>query len=333
LITSDIAIIGAGPVGLFTVFQAGMLGLQSVVIDTLDFIGGQCNALYPEKPIFDIPAHPKILASELIEQLYNQAKPFAPKMLLNNMVESISQMDSKWIIETSKGQKIIASVIIIAAGCGAFGPNKPPLDNIEEYEGKSIFYMVTKKEEYRDKTIVIAGGGDSAVDWANILSEIAKKVYVVHRRNKFRALPENVNTMYQIAESGKIEMLIPYQLAGLRGEKGYLKEIEVVDLDNNPKIINADILLPFFGLSMDLGPITKWGINIEKKHLIVDPSTMQTNHSGIFAVGDITNYPGKLKLILSGFSEAAIACHSAYSIIYPDKPLHFEYSTNKGIPS
>lgn len=329
---TDLAIIGAGPVGLFTAFQAGMLGLKSTIIDSLDSVGGQCTALYPEKPIYDIPGFPSILAYDLIENLYTQAKPFNPTILLNNTATHLEKKGSSWLIKTSQDNYLETSAIIIAAGAGAFGPNKPPLENIETYEKKSIFYMVNRKEEFKNKVVAIAGGGDSAVDWSIILSEIASKVYVIHRRDKFRALPQSIAKMQEIAKTSKIEFLIPYQLNALKGENGYLEEIEVIDLDNNKKTVKVDILLPFFGLAMELGPITNWGLNFDKKHIAVNPSNMQTNLENIFAVGDIATYDGKLKLILTGFAEAALACHSAYSMIYPNKPLHFEYSTTKGIP-
>ncbi|AIF81036.1 ferredoxin--NADP reductase [endosymbiont of Acanthamoeba sp. UWC8] len=332
MIKSDLAIIGAGPVGLFTAFQAGMLGLKSIIIDSLEFMGGQCAALYPEKPIYDIPGFEHISGLELIENLYRQAKPFNPHLLLNNTVSHISRENGRWRLKTSQDMEIEVSAIIIAAGGGAFGANKPPLENIESFEGKSVFYMVGKMEDFRDKTVVIAGGGDSAVDWTIILSSIAKKVYVVHRRDKFRALPENINKMHEISKTGKIEFVIPYQLKALHGENGYLKEIEVIDLDNNVRTIEADILLPFFGLAMELGAIADWGLNFDKKHIAVDPVNMTTNLENIYAVGDVATYKGKLKLILTGFSEAALACHSVYSVVYPNKPLHFEYSTTKGIP-
>ena len=223
--------------------------------------------------------------------------------------------------------------MIIAAGCGAFGPNRPPLANIEDYEGSSVFYLVQRREAYRDKRIVIAGGGDSAVDWALSLSELAAKVYVVHRRPKFRAAPESVDQMHRLAESGKLELVIPYQLAGLQGEAGQLSAVEVADLEGNRKELPADVLLPFFGLSMNLGPIAEWGLNLDHQHITVEPASSETNARGIFAIGDIATYPGKLKLILSGFSEAAMAAHAIRPLVYPDEELHWEYSTTKGLPT
>jgi thioredoxin reductase (NADPH) len=328
---TDIAIIGAGPVGLFAVFQAGMLGMKAVVIDSLDSIGGQCTALYPEKPIYDIPAHPQILANDLIEKLQSQAAPFAPQYLLNQRVEKISQDSDTWHLETSLGNKVDAKVIIIAAGCGAFGPNRPPLDGIEQYEGSSVFYNVLSRDKFKNKKVVIAGGGDSAVDWAVSLSEVAQKVYVVHRRDKFRAMQASIDKLHALANAGKIELVIPYQLNKIIGNGSAISQIEVTDLSNNSRLLDADYLLPFFGLKMELGPIADWGLNLDKNHISVDPANMQTNVANIYAIGDIANYAGKLKLILTGFAEAASACHHAYNTIFPNKAFHFEYSTTKGV--
>jgi thioredoxin reductase (NADPH) len=328
---TDVAIIGAGPSGLFSIFQAGMLKMKVHVIDTLEFIGGQCIALYPEKPIYDIPAHPQIDAANLIEMLEEQARPFHPYYHLNQQVNGLDKDDNGFVLTTSLGNIIHAKVVFIAGGCGAFGPNRPPLANLEQYEGKSVFYLVSKKESFRGKKIVIAGGGDSAVDWAVALSDVAEKIYVVHRRPKFRAAPETVSKMEELAASGKIEMVIPYQLEALNGDNGQISEVIVKDLDNNIKAIQADCLLPFFGLAMELGPILDWGLNIHKNHIEVNPVTMETSIKGIFAVGDIATYAGKLKLIVNGFAEGATAAHTAYNYVYPDKPLHFEYSTTKGV--
>ncbi len=328
---TDVIIIGAGPIGLFAIFEAGMLKMKCHVIDSLDFIGGQCNALYPEKPIYDIPAHPKILAQDLIKNLEEQAKPFNPIYHLSQRVDKLEQFpDKSFEITTSKNTKIRAKAIIIAAGCGAFGPNRPPIVNIEEFEGKSVFYLVKSRNDFVGKNVVIAGGGDSAVDWAISLQEVAKKVTVIHRRDKFRCAPESASRLKELTNAGKIEMAIPYQLHDLEGENGNLKNVIVQDFDGNIKKIEADILLPFYGLSMELGPIANWGLNLEKNLINVDVSTMQTSVNGVFAIGDIITYKNKLKLILNGFAEAATACYNIYPIIYPDVPFHFEYSTSKG---
>ena len=329
---TDIVIVGAGPAGLFSIFEAGMLKMKCHIIDTLEIIGGQCTALYPEKPIYDIPAHPKVLASELIELLEAQAEPFHPVYHLNQQVQKIDEKnDGSFVVETSKNIKIECKAIIIAGGCGAFGPNRPPLENIEKFEGSSIFYSVRNKKEFVDKKVVIAGGGDSAVDWAISLAEIAQKIYVVHRRDKFRCAPESADKMKKLEAQGKIEMVIPFQLEGLEGNDSKLSHVIVKDFDNNIKKIEADYLLPFFGLAMELGPIANWGLNLHKNHIEVDRGTMQTSIKGIYAVGDIATYPHKLKLILTGFAECASACHDIFKLVFPDQVYHFEYSTSKGI--
>lgn len=330
---TDVAIIGAGPTGLFAIFECGMLKMSCHVIDALESIGGQCSAMYPEKPIYDIPAHPAISGGDLIAKLEEQAAPFNPTYHLNQQVTTLQkQEDGRFLLETSKGTAITAKAVIIAAGVGAFGPNRPPLADLESYEGQSVFYMVRKREDFRDKRIVIAGGGDSAVDWALSLSEIAKSVQVVHRRPKFRAAPESVAQLNKLTEDGTVELVVPYQLDGLKGEEGKLSAIVVKDFDGQTRDLDADILLPFYGLSQNLGPITEWGLDLEKKHLSVHPTRMSTSVDGIFAVGDIVTYENKLKLILCGFSEAAMAARSAHAYAYPDEELHFEYSTSMGVP-
>jgi thioredoxin reductase (NADPH) len=332
-ITTDVAIIGAGPVGLFTVFQAGMLGMKTTVIDVLPEIGGQCQALYPQKPIYDIPAHPMVTGEELIENLRKQAEPFAPEYVLGGMVEQLTKDNNAWQMVTSLGVTVEAKVVIIAAGCGAFGPNKPPLVGIERHEGNQVFYMVKDRQSFKDKMLVIAGGGDSAVDWANSLAELAKKIYVVHRRDKFRAAPDSVRKMQELAAQGKVELVIPYQLEAIQEDASRrMTGVMVKTLEGEERILPADALLAFFGLSMNLGPISDWGLNLSKNHIAVDPATMATSASGIYAIGDIATYTGKLKLILCGFSEAAIACHNAYNQVFPGKALHFEYSTTRGVP-
>lgn len=329
---SDVAIIGAGPVGLFAVFECGMLKLSSQVIDTLEMAGGQCAALYPEKPIYDIPGYPQIGAQELIERLQEQAAPFKPVFHLGHQVESLTRVGDDWALTTSKGTCIQARAVIIAAGSGAFGPNRPPLARLEEFEGKSVFYLVRRREDFRGKRVVIAGGGDSAVDWAVSLAELAK-VMVVHRRDKFRAAPESAAKLKALADAGAIEMVIPYQLDSLDGANGQLSAVIVKDLKGQARRLEADVLLPFFGLAMNLGPIATWGLNLERNHVKVDPATAQTSTPGIFAIGDIATYPGKLKLILQGFSEAAMAAHAIFPLARPGEALHFEYSTTKGVPA
>lgn len=327
---TDIAIIGAGPVGLFAVFQAGMLKMKCHVIDTLDAVGGQCISLYPEKPIYDIPALPNIMAKDLVENLIEQIKPFNAKFHLNQRVEHLSKKGDIFTLETSNGNIIHARAVIIAAGAGAFGPNKPPLARLEEFENKSVFYMVKRKEDLRGKKVMIAGGGDSAVDWAISLADIAD-VTLVHRRDKFRCAPNSHEQINKLASEGKIKIETPYQLDELIGGHGKLDSVVLKDFDGNTKAISTDILLSFYGLAMDIGPIEHWGLDIHRKHLAVKPETMETNIDGVFAVGDICLYPGKLKLILTGFSECAIACHAIYNLVFPGELLHFEYSTSKGV--
>lgn len=331
---TDIAIIGAGPVGLFAVFEAGMLKMKCHVIDTLDFIGGQCTALYPEKPIYDIPAHPSITGEELIKNLEEQAAPFDPVYHLGQQVTELKKNKEGWLLKTNKGTEIQAKTILIAAGCGAFGPNRPPIDHLEAYEGKSIFYMVGKKEEFRGKRVVIAGGGDSAVDWAISLADVAEKIYVVHRRQKFRCAPESEDRLRRLASEGKknVELVIPYQLDSLQGKNGQIETVTVATLDGQKKALEADILLPFFGLAMELGPIANWGLGLDHNHISVDATTLATSEKGIFAIGDIATYQNKLKLILNGFAEASLACYAARKVVFPNQDFHFEYSTTQGVP-
>lgn len=328
---TDVTIIGAGPVGLFAIFQCGMLGLKCHVIDSLAEVGGQCSALYPEKPIYDIPALPEVLAGDLIENLEKQAAPFKPCYHLKQQAVSISDNDAFKIIRTSLGNEIKARAVIIAGGAGSFGPNRPPLDGIEQYENTSVFYMVRRKEDFRDKNVVIAGGGDSAVDWAITLSDIAKSVSLVHRRDKFRAAPESVNKLRELQENEKIDLVVPYQLKELMGNGAQLNAVRVSG-EGGDKDIEADILLPFYGLATDLGPIHDWNLDLEGHTIAVEPSTSETSAKGIYSIGDIVSYKNKLKLILTGFSEAAMAAHAIYKQINPDQELHFEYSTTKGRP-
>jgi thioredoxin reductase (NADPH) len=333
-LTTDVAIIGAGPAGMFSVFECGMLKISCVLIDALGEVGGQCAALYPEKPIYDIPGHPGIEAATLIAQLEQQIAPFAAPRLLGRRVESCSGTPGNFTLTTDAGDVVQAKAVIIAAGAGAFGPNRPPLEGLPAYEASgAVQYYVKRREAMRGKRVVIAGGGDSAVDWALALNGVAERIHVVHRRPKFRAAPESAAKLDAAAAAGEIDMVIPYQLHALHGADGVLQAVEVADLDGATRRIDADILLPFFGLAMELGPIANWGIDLERHHLQIAPATMQTSMPGIFAVGDIVTYPGKLKLILQGFAEAAVAAHAIHPIIYPDVALHFEYSTTKGVPA
>lgn len=331
---TDAVIVGAGPVGLFAIFQLGMARLRCHVVDGLDTPGGQCVALYPEKPIYDIPASPRVLAGDLIARLMEQAAPFTPHFHLGQRAETLHRADddSAWRLTTNTGTVIEAPVVVIAVGAGAFGPNRPPLEGIEAYEGTGVFYMVTRREAFRDCRVVIAGGGDSAVDWAISLSEVASRVMVVHRRAKFRAAPESVARLHALAESGQVELVTPYQLHGLEGDGHRLSGVVVADLDGNTRRLEADRLLPFFGLATSLGPIAGWGLDMDRQQIRVDPATCATSLPGVFAIGDVATYPGKLKLILTGFSEAAMAAHAAYEKAHPGEVLHFEHSTTTGVP-
>ena len=330
---TDVAIIGAGPVGLYAVFELGMLKLRSVLIDALAEVGGQCTTLYPEKPIFDIPAWPMIEAAELVAQLERQIAPFRPGRLLGRRVERLTGTTGAFTLGTDHGDIVRAKAVVLAAGAGAFGPNRPPLQGLPAFEGTgSVQYYVRRREDLRGKRVVIAGGGDSAVDWALALRGIATSIHVVHRRAKFRAAPESAAQLDGAAQRGEVELVIPYQLHALHGANGRLAEVEVADLDGATKSLPADVLLPFYGLSMDLGPIAEWGLALERHHVLVMPATCETSVAGIFAIGDVATYPGKLKLILQGFSEAAMAAHAIFPIVFPDVALHFEYSTTKGVP-
>jgi thioredoxin reductase (NADPH) len=328
----DVAIIGAGPVGLFAVFQCGMLDMGCHVFDALPAPGGQCAALYPEKPIYDIPGYPRIDAAELVERLCEQAAPFTPLFHLGQAVTGLVESADGFVVENLGGKHIAARAVLIAAGAGAFGPNRPPLAGIENFEEKSVFYLVRRREDFRGRRVVIAGGGDSAVDWAVSLADIAERVTVVHRRARFRAAPQSAARLQQLAGAGRIELAIPYQLHALDGAGGQLSAVIVADLDGNTRRLDADCLLPFFGLATDLGPLAGWGLALERHHVRVDPGTCATSRPGIFAIGDIAAYPGKLKLILSGFAEAALAAHAMHPLVHPGQALHFEYSTTKGIP-
>ncbi|MBV9585579.1 MAG: NAD(P)/FAD-dependent oxidoreductase, partial [Alphaproteobacteria bacterium] len=323
----DVAIIGAGPVGLFAVFECGMLEMRSAVFDALSAPGGQCAALYPEKPIYDIPGYPRIDAAELVERLAEQAAPFEPAFHLGHAVTGVEAVEDGFVLENLAGERLAARAVVIAAGAGAFGPNRPPLAGIEAFEDRSVFYLIRRREDFRGRRIVIAGGGDAAVDWALALADIAERVAIVHRRPRFRAAPQSAARLQQLADEGRIDLVIPYQLHTLEGERGQLSAVIVADLAGNTRRLEADCLLPFFGLATDLGPLASWGLDLDHNRIRVDPATCRTSRPGIFAIGDIAFYPGKLKLILSGFAEAALAAHAIHPLVHPGEALHFEYST------
>jgi thioredoxin reductase (NADPH) len=333
-IDTDIAIVGAGPVGLFAVFECGMLRLRCVLIDALDAVGGQCTALYPEKPIYDIPGHPVVMAGDLVSMLEAQIAPFHAPQLLGRRVERLGGGAGSFTLGTDRGDEVRARAVILAAGAGAFGPNRPPLANLAAFEASgAVQYYVRRSEELRGKRVVIAGGGDSAVDWALALRGVAAHIDVVHRRPKFRAAPESAALLDAAASRGELDLVIPFQLHALHGDGGMLEAVEVASLDGETRLLPAERLLAFFGLSTDLGPIATWGLELAQHHIRVDPATCQTHFPGLFAIGDAAIYPGKLKLILQGFSEAAMAAHAAHAVAHPGQELHFQYSTTTGVPA
>ncbi len=328
IISTDAIIIGAGPCGLFTVFEFGLLDMKCHLVDILDRPGGQCAELYPEKPIYDIPAWPVITGQELTDRLMEQIAPFDPVFHLQQMAEGLEKTeDGKWLLTTDTGTKIKATVVVIAAGGGSFVPKKPPIPGIEEYEGSSVFYAVRQMDQFRDKRVVVVGGGDSALDWTLNLQPLAKNLTLVHRRDEFRAAPDSVGKMRGLVSEGKLAFATG-QIKELVGENGALKAVILEDGNKERHTIECDCLLPFFGLTMKLGPIANFGLNLHENLIPVDTSTFETSTSGIFAVGDINTYPGKLKLILSGFHEAALASRQAFRYCYPDARLKFEYTTS-----
>lgn len=327
-IQTDAVIIGAGPCGLFTVFEMGLLDMKCHLIDILDRPGGQCAELYPEKPIYDIPAWPVITGQALTDRLMEQIAPFSPVFHFQQMAQSLEKLDSgKWRLTTDIGTVLEASVIIIAAGGGSFVPKKPPIPGIEEYEGTSVFYAVRKMDQFKGKRLVIAGGGDSALDWTVNLQPLTKELTLVHRRDEFRAAPDSVGKMRGLVAENKMNFAMG-QIKELVGTNGQLEAVIVEDSAKNRTTIECDCLLPFFGLTMKLGPIADFGLNLHENLIPVDTEKFETSTPGLFAVGDINTYPGKLKLILSGFHEAALMSRQAFRIIHPDARLKFEYTTS-----
>ena len=334
MIKTDILIIGAGPTGLFAVFEAGLLKLKCHLIDALPLPGGQCSEIYPKKPIYDIPGFPEVLAGDLVKNLMEQIKPFSPGFTLGERAETLEKLeDGNFVVTTSKGTQHQAPVVVIAGGLGSFEPRKPPIPTIGKYEDKGVAYIIIEPEIYRNKSVVISGGGDSALDWSIYLANIAKEVSLVHRRNDFRGALDSVEKVEELSKLGKINLITQAEVVGLKGEN----ELEAVvirhkNLITDEEIKPTDYFIPLFGLSPKLGPIGDWGLEIEKNAIKVNNAyDYQTNIPGIYAIGDVNTYPGKLKLILCGFHEAAIMCQSAYQRIFPEKKYVMKYTTVSGI--
>lgn len=331
MITTDICIIGAGPVGLFAVFEAGLLKMRCHLVDYLPQVGGQLSEIYPQKPIYDIPGYPEVKAQDLVDNLMEQIKPFQPTFTLGERIEYLAkQEDGSYILTTNEKTQIHAKVIVIAGGLGVFEPRKPALENLDFYEGKGVAYMVKNPETFRDKNVVIAGGGDSALDWTIFLSKVANRVTLVHRNETFRGAPDSAAKVFDLATEGKIDLILSANMKELKGEEKL--HAVVVEGKNKEEIeIDADYLIPLFGLSPKLGPIGEWGLSIDKNAIEVDTRDYSTGVERIYAIGDINTYPGKLKLILCGFHEAAIMMHSAFKYVYPDQKLSFKYTTVNGV--
>jgi thioredoxin reductase (NADPH) len=327
-IETDVAIIGAGPAGLFAVFELGLLDLKTHLVDILDRPGGQCTELYPEKPIYDIPGLPSVTGQQLTDRLLEQTKPFAPTFHLGEMVTALAKTsDDRWKLTTDAGTEIVAPVAVIAAGGGSFMPKRPPVPGIETYEGKSVFYAVRRMEDFRGKHILIAGGGDSALDWTLNLAPLAKSLTLVHHRDGFRAAQHSVNRMHELVDAGKIAFHVA-SVKALHGENGVLSSATLARADKSTFSVDADVFIPFFGLTMKLGPITDFGLKLTDNLIAVDTAKFESETPGVFAIGDICTYPGKVKLILSGFHEAALMAQAAFHICRPEEKLRFQYTTS-----
>jgi thioredoxin reductase (NADPH) len=326
-IETDVVIVGAGPCGLFAVFELGLLDIKCHLVDILPKVGGQCSELYPEKPIYDIPALPVVTGQELTDRLMEQIKPFGPTFHLGERIDALQrQSDGRFRVETDAGKVFLAKVVVIAAGGGSFTPKRPPLEGIEAYEGKSVFYAVRKMDDFRGHDILIVGGGDSALDWTLNLQPIAKSLTLLHRRDEFRGAPHSVEKMRSLVASGAMKLMIG-QATAITGQDGQLASVTVKTKDAE-SAIPVTRMMPFFGLTMKLGPVANWGLNLEENLIPVDTARFETSEKGIFAIGDINTYSGKLKLILSGFHEAALMAQAAHKIVYPDKKLLFQYTTS-----
>ncbi len=333
MIKTDLCIIGAGPVGLFAVFEAGLLKMRCHVMDVLPQIGGQLSEIYPKKPIYDIPGYPMVLAQELVDNLEKQIEPFNPTFTLGERVEKIArQEDGSFLLETNEGTQCNAKAVVIAGGLGCFEPRKPALENLETYEGKGIDYMVRNPNKYSDKRIVIAGGGDSALDWTIFLAKQTEQLTLVHRGNSFRGAPDSADKVMKLAEEGKIKLHLNSQVSALHGN-GVLKECLITDKTGSTEKVETDYFIPLFGLSPKLGPIAEWKLNLDRNQIQVNTEDFSTNVPGIYAIGDINTYPGKLKLILCGFHEAALMAQSAYRTVSGGKKASLKYTTVNGIQS
>ena len=327
-IQTDVAIVGAGPIGLFAVFELGLLDLKCHLVDILDRPGGQCTELYPEKPIYDIPGLPIVTGQELVDRLMEQIKPFNPNFHFGEMASGLTKLsDGRWKLTTDAGTEIVAPVIVIAAGAGSFVPKRPPIPGIEAYEGTAVHYAVRKMESFRGKNVLIAGGGGSALDWTLNLAPIAKSLTLVHHRDGFRAQQHSVNQMRELAQDGKIAFHVA-SVKALHGEHGQLSAVTLAGTDKKEWQLDTDVFLPFFGLTIKLGPIAEFGINLTENLISVDTEKFESQTPGIFGIGDIITYPGKLKLILSGFHEAALMAQAAFHICRPNEKLRFQYTTS-----
>ncbi len=327
VIKTDALIVGAGPVGLFAVFELGLLDIKAHVVDILDRPGGQCTELYPEKPIYDIPGIVMVTGQELTDRLMEQIKPFGAEFHFNQRVETLERLDGAFRLTTDAGTQFECKVLVIAAGGGSFTPKRPPLPGIEQYEGTSVFYSVRKMDAFRDRDVLIVGGGDSALDWTLNLQPVAKSLTLLHRRSEFRAAPASVQKMFELVEKGDINFKLG-QVTELHGEGGKLSSVTVKGADGATFELKTEVMMPFFGLTMKLGPVADWGLNLEENLIPVDTARFETSEKRIFAIGDINTYPGKLKLILSGFHEAALMAQAAHKYVYPDKKLIFQYTTS-----
>lgn len=330
-ITTDICIIGAGPVGLFAVFEAGLLKMRCHLIDVLPQVGGQLSEIYPQKPIYDIPGYPTVNAQELVDRLMEQIAPFKPTFSLGERVEQLHQTDDdSFVIQTNDGTEVHCRAVVIAGGLGCFEPRKPAIDRLEEFEGKGVTYMIKNPETYRGRKVVLSGGGDSALDWTIFLADIASEVTLIHRGDTFRGAPDSAEKVFDLANEGRINLILQSHITGINGN-GHLQKVNIIDRENRESIIETDHLVPLYGLTPKLGPIADWGLNLNFSAIEVNTVDYSTNVPGIYAIGDINTYPGKLKLILCGFHEAALMAQSAFKHVYPEQKLSFKYTTVYGV--